>query len=222
MKNKALIQGSKKLVKIAKLSKNNLFLNKAQITLRQVQKVSSKKYKTKGYQEKRLKVLEQKLIAQYENTLKTLGQNNKSISVRNKDNTFKAPKLGELDKKEIRRETNFISGNYLKKNLKNLGLEGSINNYNNLQNLLKDFDAATLQLIWKYKETVERYLDKFLTNSKNRIINETLRSLIGKEEISEFMFGLQKLATTKPTVLKKEIGVNSAITEGIQLLKILL
>lgn len=222
MKNKALIQGSKKLVKIAKLSKNNLFLNKAQITLRQVQKVSSKKYKTKGYQEKRLKVLEQKLIAQYENTLKTLGQNNKSISVRNKDNTFKAPKLGELDKKEIRRETNFISGNYLKKNLKNLGLEGSINNYNNLQNLLKDFDAATLQLIWKYKETVERYLDKFLSNSKNRIINETLRSLIGKEEISEFMFGLQKLATTKPTVLKKEIGVNSAITEGIQLLKILL
>lgn len=218
-----LLKGSRKLVKFAKLTKDDTLLNEAQKTLRAVQKASKYAYKVKNYKKLRLKNLEQETISQYTRILRELGVNNSKIKVRTKDNKLKVPNLKQLDLKEVRKSTKNIRGKYLKKNLKNFDVPfSSIKNDNNLQNILKDLDISVLNNIWKYKDALEKYFKKFFNESKNEILNETIRSLFGREEISDFMFGLKKMSDTSPSLLKKVLKDNNTIKGAINLVKALL
>lgn len=219
---KNLLKGSKKLIKFAKLTQNEYFINEAQKNLRKIVKAQSRKYKTRGYKEKRLKVLEQKTISQYENTLRRLGNDAKYIDVRTENNRLKVPNLKDLNLKQVRESTKSIRGNYLKRNFKtfNISTQG-ISKMNNIQGLLTEFNVAVLANIWKYKETLEKYFKEFFATSKNKELNEKIKSLFGNENLYEFMNGLQKLSQISPAKLEqisksnKEIADSISIVEGI-------
>lgn len=219
---KNLLKGSKKLIKFAKLTQNEYFINEAQKNLRKIVKAQSRKYKTRGYKEKRLKVLEQKTISQYENTLRRLGNDAKYIDVRTENNRLKVPNLKDLNLKQVRESTKSIRGNYLKRNFKtfNISTQG-ISKMNNIQGLLTEFNVAVLANIWKYPETLKKYFKEFFATSKNKELNEKIKSLFGNENLYEFMNGLQKLSQIAPAKLEqiaksnKEIADSISIVEGI-------
>lgn len=219
MKNN-LLKGSKKLIKFAKLTENEYFLKEAQKNLRKIVKAQSKKYKTKGYKEKRLKVLEQKTISQYENTLKRLGNDAQYIDVRTENNRLKVPNLKDINLKQVRESTKSIRGKYLKRNFKTFNISTTgISKMNNIQSLLNEFNISVLINIWKYPETLKNYFKEFFATSKDKFLNNKIESLFGNENLYEFMNGLQKMSQIAPAKLEQIAKSNTEISESISIVE---